>query len=290
MLNEKTYYSIGEVAAICNTSVKTLRYYDEIKLVIPKVRKEESKYRYYTKEQMVTILIIRKLRMLGFALKEIKEIVYENGSQVHVLENQIQKKLACIQGEIENLQKKSAEGQAFLHRLQEGTEAIRLCEEVENFQKDRLNQIVIQNIPQIHLYHSRKMMEMYHNEEVSIDRWIEINEEVEKRGMKACGPVIVTYYTELLDQFLSKDCDIEFGIQVENCDSDKVREFGGFQAATAFHVGPYREVIKTHIKVLQWVNQNNYKIAGPVSEEFIISPVDVQNEKEHVTKIVVPVA
>lgn len=289
-MNEKGFYSIGEVAAICKTSVKTLRYYDEITLVIPKVRKEESKYRYYTKDQMVTILIIRKLRMLGFTLKEIKEIVYENDSQVDVLENQIQKKLACIQGEIESLQRKSAEGKTFLHRLQEGTEIIKLYEEVERFPKGRLDQITIQNIPQIHLYHSRKMMEKYHNEEVSLERWIEINEEVERKGMKACGPVIVTYYTELLDQFLSKDCDIEFGIQVEDCDVDKVREFGGFKAATAFHVGPYRDVIKTHIKVLQWINQNHYKIAGPVSEEFIISPVDVQNEKEHVTKIVVPVA
>ena len=34
-MDRNHYYSIGEVAATCNTSIKTLRYYDEIKLVVP---------------------------------------------------------------------------------------------------------------------------------------------------------------------------------------------------------------------------------------------------------------
>ena len=41
-MDRNHYYSIGEVAATCNTSIKTLRYYDEIKLVVPEVRKEEQ--------------------------------------------------------------------------------------------------------------------------------------------------------------------------------------------------------------------------------------------------------
>ena len=100
-MDRNHYYSIGEVAATCNTSIKTLRYYDEIKLVVPEVRKEDSKYRYYSKDQMVTISIIRKLRMLGFSIKEIKEIVSAN--QVRNLEQKIEDKLVCIIQEIEAL-------------------------------------------------------------------------------------------------------------------------------------------------------------------------------------------
>ncbi|MBR3788342.1 MAG: MerR family DNA-binding transcriptional regulator, partial [Firmicutes bacterium] len=43
-------YSIGEVAEMCSVSIKTLRYYDQIGLVIPEFRNEESKYRYYSKQ------------------------------------------------------------------------------------------------------------------------------------------------------------------------------------------------------------------------------------------------
>lgn len=56
-----------------------------------------------------------------------------------------------------------------------------------------------------------------------------------------------------------------------------------------FSYCPYNDIIKTYVKALQWINQNNYKVSGPVSEEFIISPVDVKDENEHVTKILIPV-
>ncbi|MFQ7011763.1 MAG: MerR family DNA-binding transcriptional regulator, partial [Clostridia bacterium] len=46
-MNRTDYYSIGEVASTCNISIRTLRYYDEISLVVPEIRKEGSKYRYY---------------------------------------------------------------------------------------------------------------------------------------------------------------------------------------------------------------------------------------------------
>lgn len=60
-------YSIGEVAEMCSVSIKTLRYYDQIGLVIPEFRNEESKYRYYSKKQMIKLFIIRQLRKLASA-------------------------------------------------------------------------------------------------------------------------------------------------------------------------------------------------------------------------------
>ena len=56
-MEEKRYYSIGQVSNICKIPIKTLRYYDEIELLVPKIRKETSKYRYYSKEQLITAVI-----------------------------------------------------------------------------------------------------------------------------------------------------------------------------------------------------------------------------------------
>ena len=238
---------------------------------------------------MVTISIIRKLRMLGFSIKEIKEIVSAN--QVRNLEQKIEDKLVCIKQEIEALNQKYFEGEQFLQRLKEGAQILHLYDDdLKKIQAGEMDAITVKEVPEVNLYHSRRIMQSYHNDEVSLERWVEINDEVSRHGLKVCGPITVTYYTDLLDQFLSKDCDIEFGIQVEESDSKHVRKFGGFLAATAFHVGPYSDVIKTHIKIIQWINQNYYKVAGPVSEEFIISPVDLRNENEHVTKIIIPVS
>lgn len=285
-MNREEYYSIGEVASLCNISIRTLRYYDEIDLIVPEIRKEGSKYRYYSKEQMLNILIIRKLRCLGIGLKEIKDIVSVN--DLGIMRSSIEERLRCIEKELEKLQKSYREGEVMLERLDLGDSILREKRDgaALSEKKDCIN---IEQIPKINIYYSRKMMQAYHNEEVSIERWVEINDEVSKYGLKTCGPILVTYYTELLDQFLSKTCDIEFGIQVEDCDSDKVRSFGGFEAVTIYHIGAYSDIIKTYVKALQWINQNDYVVSGPVSEEFIISPIDVNCESEHVTKILIPV-
>ena len=286
LMNRKDYYSIGEVASTCNISIRTLRYYDEIDLVVPEIRKEDSKYRYYSKDQMLNIIIIRKLRCLGIGLKEIKDIVSDNN--LDTMETSVEERMNCIKKEISELERSYKEGEVLLERLKDGGSILKQHESLSENDID-IDEIKIEQVPKINIYYSRKVMKAYHNEEVSLERWVSINDEVRKNGLHVCGPIIVTYHTELLDQFLSKTCDIEFGIQVEEEDSDKVRDFGGFHAATIFHVGPYSDIIKTYVKALQWINQNEYKVSGPVSEEFIISPVDVKEEKEHVTKILIPI-
>ena len=75
MSDGKNYYSIGKVSALCSVPIKTLRYYDKIGLLVPDYRKDESNYRYYTQEQILTLFIIRKLRALGIPLKEIHQMI-----------------------------------------------------------------------------------------------------------------------------------------------------------------------------------------------------------------------
>ena len=47
--------------------------------------------------------------------------------------------------------------------------------------------------------------------------------------------------------------------------------------------------MESHVRMIQWINKNDYEIAGPISEEFIVSPIDIDNEDEHITKIIIPV-
>ena len=65
-------YKIGEAASILNTSVRTLRYYDEIDLIKPKEIDLFTGYRYYSKDQINDFQIIKLLKEAGFSLEEIK--------------------------------------------------------------------------------------------------------------------------------------------------------------------------------------------------------------------------
>lgn len=65
-------FSIGEMAAIHQTTIKTLRYYDQIDLFKPAIVAPDSGYRYYTTEQFEQLNTIQYLKQLGLSLKEIK--------------------------------------------------------------------------------------------------------------------------------------------------------------------------------------------------------------------------
>ncbi|MFT5891058.1 MAG: DNA-binding transcriptional MerR regulator/effector-binding domain-containing protein [Dokdonia sp.] len=278
-------YSIGEVEEMCNVPKKTLRYYDSIKLVVPEFRDEENNYRYYSKVQMVTICIMRKLKMLGFTLKQIQQIVNDNKAET--LKKSIEHRLFEMHDELNSLQEKYSDAYDFLQRINKGVDIISCCDKEDIVTES----IHIEEIPETDLLFIRKVMKNYSNTEVSLERWVEIINLCNKLQLKSKGSIVVTYLSNPLDEFLFKDSLVEFGMYIETpTKCDNYRKFGGFTAATVIHIGNYSNIVNTHLKLIQWINKNSYKIAGHISEEFIISPLDVNNVDEHITRVIIPVS
>lgn len=285
-MEKKKYYSIGQVSNICKIPIKTLRYYDEMKVLIPNVRKETSNYRYYGRDQLTTAFMIRQLRQLGFNLKDIKEIIRRNSMDDYT--RYLEQRLQDIEEEMVRLQKKHQENEDLLKRLKLGTECLT---EAAKQDEDSEELYQVERIPKISLLKSRSVIKSYHNEEVNLERWIDIYEEAIRKDQKIMGPIYVTFHTEMFGQFFQKDCDIEFGIQVEpeGKKEENVYEYGGFTAVTTTYCGSYSDIFKRYIAMKRWIDENNYEVCGNVTEQFIISPIDTSNENEHVTKIIVPV-
>jgi len=66
-------YKISEFANIVGCSVKTLRYYDEIGLLIPDTTDEFTGYRYYSDNNIKDYQLIDLLKSVDFTLAEIIE-------------------------------------------------------------------------------------------------------------------------------------------------------------------------------------------------------------------------
>ncbi|NDO45404.1 MerR family transcriptional regulator [Clostridium sp. MD294] len=282
MAQQKKTYLIGEVSKLCNISVKTLRYYDKIGLLVPEYRKD-NKYRYYTHEQILTIFIIYKLRLLNVPLKEIKKIVSQK--DMNIMKECIQQRLYEINKTIESLNDQYAEGELLLERLEKGYNLLEARQDGWTTES-----IQIEEIQKIPVMFTRSIKKNYRNSDVSVDRWFELFEMVTCQKLRVTGSFILTYHNKPLEQFYQNDCDLEISIQVnEKIDSPMSKMFGGFTAVTALHIGRNEDIIQTHIKAIKWLNQNNYIIIGPISEEYIISPVDVSNEDDHITKVIIPI-
>jgi len=71
---EENNLSIGELAKQMSINPKTIRYYEDIKL-LPRPKRGSNNYRVYSKDTLNRLHFIRKTKSLGFTLKEIKKVL-----------------------------------------------------------------------------------------------------------------------------------------------------------------------------------------------------------------------
>lgn len=115
----KKYYSIGEVSKLKDITVKALRYYHEIGLLIPKHINEENGYRYYSTDQLIYLDIIMACRSMDVSIKELHKILtYKDVNYILKFLNEKHKQIETkinnlkgAQGIISNITKKIAEDQ-----------------------------------------------------------------------------------------------------------------------------------------------------------------------------------
>ena len=84
--HDESLLKIGEIAKLTEVTRKTLLVYEEMGLLTPALKDEDSGYRYYTVDNMTQIRSIRSLQTLGLSLSEIKEYYYDSKNITHHLE------------------------------------------------------------------------------------------------------------------------------------------------------------------------------------------------------------
>ncbi len=65
---------IGEVSARTELSIKTIRRYDEVGLVVPSARSVGG-FRLYTPDDVARLIAIRRMKPLGFTIDEMRELL-----------------------------------------------------------------------------------------------------------------------------------------------------------------------------------------------------------------------
>ncbi|MDN4081272.1 helix-turn-helix domain-containing protein [Paenibacillus polymyxa] len=73
-MTDSNYYSIGEVAKLKGMTIKALRYYDKVGLLVPAFINSDNGYRYYSINQLPQLDIIRLSRQSNVSIRELKEL------------------------------------------------------------------------------------------------------------------------------------------------------------------------------------------------------------------------
>lgn len=73
-LMKKIYYQIGELAKLSGVSIRMLRHYDKLKLLVPSHR-SAANYRRYSESDLLRLQQIMIARTLGLALEDIRILI-----------------------------------------------------------------------------------------------------------------------------------------------------------------------------------------------------------------------
>lgn len=220
MRKEKGFYQIGEVSKLCNISIKTLRYYDEIELLIPEKIDPYSGYRYYSNKQLTLVLVIKHFKEAGFPLKEIKQLLGREDLEYN--KTKIKEKCKEIDDRINDL-----------IRLKEKLNFCLYERKKQEYTKKEA-QIEIKYIPETYIAYLRSPGV------ISVDeftvRYCRLMSLIEKNKFHTTKNVMALYYNSCIE-FENNDkqeYDIEVCAQISETKEipGLVRKFGGFRAVS----------------------------------------------------------
>ncbi len=99
-------FQIGEVSGRSGLPVKTIRYYTDIGLLNPQVRRSPSGYRLYECDVLNRLTFIRRTQALGLSLSEIRDVleIHDQGKlPCGQVKEYLESKLAEIETQIRQL-------------------------------------------------------------------------------------------------------------------------------------------------------------------------------------------
>ena len=105
-MKEEQLYQIGALAEKAQVNIQTIRYYERIKILAPKLRKDSKRVRFYDNDSLKTLLFIKNAQELGFQLDEIKDLLRlrsESTGRCDRVRKRASEKLENVQFKIKNL-------------------------------------------------------------------------------------------------------------------------------------------------------------------------------------------
>ncbi|OBR97147.1 MULTISPECIES: MerR family transcriptional regulator [Clostridium] len=275
-------YTIGQFSKIGNVSTKMLRYYDKIGLIKPTFVNPENQYRYYEKHQVQDILKINRLKKYKFSLDEIKQIIKDKSNST--LEKFLSKQISLFETEIQ-------QSNDILLHLKHSMDQLQKGEDIMNSKRNF--HVLIDTLKDTTVLSIRDTISMD-----NIGNLIgKVFENIYRNGLSPFGNIRTIYYDQDFDQnsdndFDHNNADIEVCIPVNrqlktDTVSTKVLK-GGLYVHTTF-IGPYSEIGEAYAELLDWINKNSYKIAGPPHDEYIKGPDSKCSHNEFVTEVYFPI-
>ena len=270
-------YTISQMSDISKISKKALRFYDDLGLISSK-RHGANNYRYYTHEDLLSVPPLKYYKQMGFNLGEIRA-TFEVGSNTSLsaLRKMFMEKIQLLQDE-----------EKILHlRLTSVRDWLELLHEAEMVLENNLQSVSVKYIaPERLLFQKQTFTSDIKSAIINID----FTNHVEALGNNITGPVII-YFSSTGDRVTSTEQQIQMLQRtIFPCKEEQTHAYGGFLAASCYHIGSHETINQTYKKIQRWCAANNYVYDQGSYERYITDFWTTNNEELFVTEIIVRVS
>lgn len=266
---------IGEFSKLSRVSIRMLRHYDEIGLLIPETIDLFTGYRYYSEAQLITANRITALKNMGFSLAGIAELLACWDDR------------AALEG---RLLKKRTEAE---EEAAEAARRLRLLDTaIERLRKDKTAMkydVTIKTLPERYVASVRQIIPSYDREG---DLWHIFVRETAHMDVQEGDPALCTgIYHD--GEFKEGDVDVEIQKSVKGTypDTEHVRfkTVPAVQVASATFRGSYGQISEVNEAVAAWVKDNGYVFDGLFFNIYHVSPHETRDPDQFVTEVCYPV-
>ncbi|SER45793.1 DNA-binding transcriptional regulator, MerR family [Lentzea xinjiangensis] len=253
-------FTIGDFARLGRVSVRMLRHYDAVGLLLPAHVDPSSGYRSYTAAQLHRLNRLVALKELGLTLDQVRVVLDE---QVSV--EQLHGMLSLRRAE---LRQQILADSARLRRVEARLRAI------EREGAMPTDEIVVKQVPAVRVARLGATAASYQSEDIGPviqPLYPQLFERLARAGVVPVGGGIATYEPAEGEQVLVR-AGVEVAVDVEpsaSHDFEVVDLPALAQAATIVHHGPMDDVDATYQAVAAWVEAHGYRQHGFAREVYL---------------------
>ena len=268
--------SIGRFARTTGLTIRTLRRYDAIGLLVPAHVDEDTGYRWYTLEQARDGEAIRRLRELDVPLDEVRELLH---APPETLREGLEAHRARLEGRAVELRHTLDE----LSRLIEGEEPLVPEKEMVTFE------IGIQEVDEVKALVIKERVQQDEMSEVVPRDIAEVHAYVQELGLGFHGPPICVCPFPNEDGTLDAQIGWPVPKHVPGRGRIEPTTLPATRALVMKHVGPYTALGKSYRLMSEVMEENGLTPADAPRELYVTDPEEVSDPNEYETVIVWPI-
>ncbi|WP_077609381.1 MerR family transcriptional regulator [Clostridium sp. Marseille-P2415] len=266
---------IGDFSKLSRISIRMLRHYDEIGLLVPRNTDHFTSYRYYSEDQLPVAGRITALKEMGFSLATIGEILksYDDPKE---LARFLEVKKSEVQAEMEETGRRLLLLETAIKRLGKDGTAM-------NYN------VTLKTLPERYVASVRKVIPAYNKEGILWN--ILMTETADKNLQPAENCLSLAVFHD--EGYKESGVDVEIQTAVkgtyENTEHVVFKTVPPVEIASATYKGSYDQITEVNHAVANWVNDNSYEFNGAMFCIYHVSPAQTQDPEELVTEVCYPI-